>query len=194
MIKKSEEKKKKISIDDTASIAAEDYARNLFAKRPVSAQVDTDSSLMSAQVDANTHPISAVNNRSSQSTSPTESSQSTCSMRSTKASTGKLKRKNKINPCADHHSIASSIFFEKSEDNLTAVGYSDAEESAYPENVSKVAESGNELNLSTTSFSGFGKYEKKVDAELKEEDILVAQQFMYALAKVRLYDVKVKRP
>jgi len=112
-------------------------------------------------------------------------------MRSTK---GKLKRKNKINPCADHHSIASSIFFEKSEDNLTAVGYSDAEESAYPENVSKVAESGNELNLSTTSFSGFGKYEKKVDAELKEEDILVAQQFMYALAKVRLYDVKVKRP
>lgn len=42
-----------------------------------------------------------------------------------------------------------------------------------------------ELNLSSTSFSNFGKYERAQTAT--EEDLVTAQQFMYSLAKVRIY-------
>lgn len=42
-----------------------------------------------------------------------------------------------------------------------------------------------ELALSSTSFSGFGKYERAETAN--EEDIAAAHQFMFSLAKVRIY-------
>lgn len=42
-----------------------------------------------------------------------------------------------------------------------------------------------ELNLSTVSFSDFGKYERAETAS--EEDLVIANQFMYSLAKVRIY-------
>ena len=42
-----------------------------------------------------------------------------------------------------------------------------------------------ELSLSTTSFSGFGKYERTETAN--EEELLAAEQFMFTLAKVRIY-------
>lgn len=42
-----------------------------------------------------------------------------------------------------------------------------------------------ELNLSTASFSNFGKYERTETAN--EDDLMTAQQFMFSLAKVRIY-------
>ena len=173
-MKKSEEKKK-ISRDDTASIAAEDYARNLFANRTISAHVDTNIYRGAVPIK---HP-------SQETILP---SVSALFMKTTGVFlTGKTKRRNKINPCSDQDSIASSIFFEKSEESMAALDFSDTEETDGSNASSPlVAGSGDELNLSATSFSAFGKYEKKAEAELKEEDIFAAQQFMYTLAKIRL--------
>ena len=42
-----------------------------------------------------------------------------------------------------------------------------------------------ELRLSSTSLSDFGKYERADTAN--EEDLITAQQFMFTLAKVRIY-------
>uniref|UniRef100_A0A7M5V1G8 Polycystic kidney disease protein 1-like 2 n=2 Tax=Clytia hemisphaerica TaxID=252671 RepID=A0A7M5V1G8_9CNID len=139
---------------DIVSIAAEEYARDMFEKRHT------------------THAHSAQS-RSKMSLKSTKSLMSTISLKS-KTSENHLIE-------VDDDDGETTYHYQANDDVINI----DDSYSSSAEELGQKNGSERELALSTTSFSGFGKYERTETAN--EEELLAAEQFMFTLAKVRIY-------